>query len=106
MKNLVLSGMACLVALAVGPSVAVAQEKSALAKQAHEILKANCYRCHGQDGTVEGGMNYILDVKTLVSRKKVIPGNRPSPSSFSESFWKKCRPKTKNNVPAKKTLPS
>src|SRR5207244_1172357 len=39
------------------------------------IFKANCYRCHGQEGTVEGGMNYILELKTLVSRKKIEPGD-------------------------------
>ena len=56
-------------------SVAMAQEKPSLAKQAQGILKATCYRCHGEDGTVEGGINYVLDLKTLVTRKKVLPGD-------------------------------
>jgi hypothetical protein len=46
-----------------------------LAQQAHAVLKAHCYRCHGQDGSVEGGMNFVLDVKTLTARKKVVPGD-------------------------------
>ena len=51
-----------------------------VAARAHSILKQYCYRCHGQDGSLEGGMNYILDRDKLLSRKKVIPGNpRTSP---------------------------
>jgi tetratricopeptide (TPR) repeat protein len=49
-------------------------DKAALASKASAILKANCYRCHGQDGAVEGGLNYVLDLKKLVARKKVLPG--------------------------------
>ena len=47
----------------------------ALAGKAQEILRANCYRCHGQDGSVEGGMSYILDRDKLVGRKKIVPGD-------------------------------
>lgn len=45
-----------------------------LADRAHAILKANCYRCHGRDGALEGGMNYVLDREKLVARKKIVPG--------------------------------
>ena len=38
------------------------------------MLKANCFRCHGKDGSLEGGMNYILDRDKLIARKKIIPG--------------------------------
>jgi formylglycine-generating enzyme required for sulfatase activity/mono/diheme cytochrome c family protein len=83
---------ACLVALAVGLTAAGllwfppkpgepgpgkpdrAWEDPALAAKAQKIFRANCYSCHGQDGTIEGGLNYILDVKKLVARKKVVPG--------------------------------
>src|SRR5207248_4777533 len=34
----------------------------------------NCYRCHGQDGVFEGGMNFILDTAKLAARKKIVPG--------------------------------
>lgn len=55
--------------------VALAQPKEAdLAAKAHSILKANCYRCHGQDGVFEGGMNHILDPVKLIARKKIVPG--------------------------------
>ncbi len=46
-----------------------------LAAQAQAVFKAHCYRCHGQDGAVEGGMNYITDLGKLVARKKVVPGD-------------------------------
>jgi tetratricopeptide (TPR) repeat protein len=45
-----------------------------LAQKAHAILKTNCYRCHGQDGANEGGFNYVTDLRLLVSRKRVAPG--------------------------------
>lgn len=50
-------------------------EKQALAARAQQILKANCYRCHGQDGSIEGSLNYVTDLGKLVARKKVVPGD-------------------------------
>ncbi|HXG08403.1 MAG TPA: c-type cytochrome domain-containing protein [Gemmataceae bacterium] len=38
------------------------------------ILKTNCYRCHGQDGSAKGGFGYVLDRDQLVSRGKIVPG--------------------------------
>lgn len=46
-----------------------------LARKAQEVLKNSCYRCHGQDGAVEGGLNYVMDRDKLVARKKLIPGS-------------------------------
>ena len=46
-----------------------------LAAKAREVLRANCLRCHGQDGSVEGAMNYVADLGKLVARKKVVPGD-------------------------------
>lgn len=51
-----------------------APEPTQLALKAQAVLKANCHRCHGQEGSVEGGLNYILDRDKLVARKKVLPG--------------------------------
>jgi Planctomycete cytochrome C len=51
-----------------------AAEPNPLAKKAQEVFKANCYRCHGADGNIEGGMNYITDLERLVARKKIVPG--------------------------------
>src|SRR5262249_54245915 len=39
-----------------------------------DLLESRCHRCHGKDGTVEGGMSYILDRDRLVSRGKITPG--------------------------------
>ena len=46
-----------------------------LARHALSLLHKYCYRCHGEDGSDEGGIDYMLDVQRLVQRKKVIPGN-------------------------------
>jgi hypothetical protein len=61
-----------LVVLAAGS--ALAAEPNPVAKKAQDVLKAHCYRCHGAEGNVEGGMNYVIDLERLVNRKKVIPG--------------------------------
>ncbi len=45
-----------------------------LAVKATAVLSTNCRRCHGQDGTAEGGMNFILDPAKLIARKKIVPG--------------------------------
>lgn len=57
------------------PASAADPEKQALAAKAQAILKTHCYRCHGQDGSVEGSMNYVADLGKLVARKKVVPGD-------------------------------
>src|SRR6516164_5749902 len=61
--------------LVVCPAIVAADDaKTELAKKAQAVLKANCYKCHGEAGAVEGGMNYIVDLERLVARKKVVPG--------------------------------
>jgi WD40 repeat protein/mono/diheme cytochrome c family protein len=52
-----------------------ADDPKQLAARAQSILKTHCYRCHGQDGAIEGGMNYGTDLAKLLARKKVIPGD-------------------------------
>src|SRR5262245_14967571 len=51
-----------------------AEDQATVAGKAHAILEQYCHRCHGRDGSLEGGMNYILDRDKLVARKKVLPG--------------------------------
>lgn len=63
-----------LVLLAMATSASAGPEQTELARKAQAILKTNCHRCHGRDGAVEGGMNYILDRDKLIARKKVVPG--------------------------------
>ncbi len=50
----------------------------ALAKRAHQVLKANCYRCRGEGGQAEMGV-YVLNRDRLVAAKLLEPGN-PSKS--------------------------
>jgi serine/threonine-protein kinase len=45
------------------------------AAQALAVLTKHCYRCHGENGSTEGGFNYVLDHEKLLARKKVIPGD-------------------------------
>jgi mono/diheme cytochrome c family protein len=45
-----------------------------LPTRAQAVLKAHCFRCHGQDGTAKGGFGYVLDRDRLVARAKVVPG--------------------------------
>jgi WD40 repeat protein len=52
-----------------------------LATRARAVLEANCHRCHGKDGAIEGGMNFILDRDKLIARRKIIPG-KPEESSL------------------------
>ncbi len=77
--------------LAFSSVVTAAEEQETLAKKAREILRTNCYRCHGQDGTVEGGMNYILNIRQLVARKKVVPGE-PAKSKLYKRLTSKTNP--------------
>ena len=45
------------------------------ARPALDVLKMYCHRCHGQDGSNEGQMNFILDPKALVEHKLIVPGD-------------------------------
>jgi mono/diheme cytochrome c family protein/DNA-directed RNA polymerase subunit RPC12/RpoP len=45
-----------------------------LAQAVYALFKTYCYRCHGENGTAEGGLNYILDLDKIKARRKVIPG--------------------------------
>jgi WD40 repeat protein/mono/diheme cytochrome c family protein len=67
--------VALLAALLVGAAPAAEPAPAALARKAQGVLRANCHRCHGKDGAVEGGFNYVLDLDRLLARRKVIPGS-------------------------------
>ncbi len=51
-----------------------------LAQQVKDILTRNCFRCHGEGGSDEGGVNYILEVRRLIARGKVVPGEADNSS--------------------------
>jgi len=68
------AALVALVAFA-GPARAAEPDAKQLALQAQAVLKTHCYRCHGQDGSVEGSVNYVTDLAKLVARKKVLPND-------------------------------
>ncbi len=68
-------GSLAILLLTLTPISAAEPASAELARKAHDILATHCYRCHGQNGNVEGGMNYLLDRAKLIARRKVIPGN-------------------------------
>ena len=61
--------------LALSGSAYGADDPKRLAQQAQAVLKTHCYRCHGQDGSIEGALNYVTDLAKLVARKKVVPND-------------------------------
>jgi mono/diheme cytochrome c family protein len=85
--------LACLLPCAVGAD----GDKEALARQAQGILKATCYRCHGQEGASEGGFNYVLDRERLVAGRKIVPGD-----SAQSRLYKKLR---KDEMPPEEEKP-
>lgn len=66
--------MTAALALLLTAAVAPADGPTPLAARAQAVLDRHCHRCHGQDGSVEGGFNYVLDRDKLVARRKVVPG--------------------------------
>ncbi len=76
MRIILFVSAACLLAWTSVPSVrAEAAADQELARPAYQILKRDCYGCHGQAGSAEGGFNYVLDRRQLVARRKVVPGD-------------------------------
>jgi hypothetical protein len=49
--------------------------------QAREVLNRFCHTCHGEGGSDEGGMNFVLNVKRLIETEKIVPGD-PSKSEL------------------------
>jgi WD40 repeat protein len=72
----------------------------ALVARAQTVLRTYCYRCHGQDGAIEGGFNYILDRNKLIARRKIVPG-QPERSPLMTRVLKGRMP-----PPAEKPRPS
>ena len=52
----------------------LAAERSEVAQKAKAILSQKCYSCHGEAGSADGGINFMLDRERLVKRKKLVPG--------------------------------
>jgi WD40 repeat protein len=91
--------LAVFLAIALGVQPVYADDPG-VARKAREVLQTHCYRCHGKDGAVEGGMNYILDRDKLVARKKVAPGDAAGSPLFKRVAAGKMPP------PSEKVRPS
>jgi tetratricopeptide (TPR) repeat protein len=55
-------------------SLSAEPSREELARKARDLLTTYCYRCHGKEGTNEGGFNYVLNRQRLLQRRKVVPG--------------------------------
>ncbi len=66
--------VACLALLCLAVPARSADADPALATKARAVLNTHCHRCHGQDGAVEGGFNYVLDRDKLLASKKIVAG--------------------------------
>ena len=60
--------------LACAPLPAAEPAAKADPNKALAVLKDHCYRCHGRDGSNEGGLNSIADPVRLAARRKLVPG--------------------------------
>jgi hypothetical protein len=55
--------------------------QSVLGQEVKAIIEANCAQCHA-GGSALGGMNYILNLQSLITNGKVIPGNKEDSQLF------------------------
>ncbi|MDB4614128.1 hypothetical protein OAH18_00415 [bacterium] len=53
----------------------VANAEESVGKKAHRVFSKHCFRCHGENGSKEGGMDYILDAARLRDSEHVVTGN-------------------------------
>lgn len=89
------------------PSVAhSAEEPTALAQQAQDVLKAHCKRCHSADGKAKGGLDYVTQLDRLVARGKVVPGRASESEIFQRIRDGDMPPKAVKERPTKDELAS
>lgn len=94
--------LACVLAFpAVAPAAAPPSSTGGgeLARQALTILQNHCHRCHGKDGSIEGGLNYVLDRDRLVNRRKIVPGDAAKSPLFAKIVSKKMPPSSEKSRP-------
>jgi mono/diheme cytochrome c family protein len=60
-----------------------ADEPAKLAAAAQAVLKKACARCHA-DGQTEGGFGFVLDLKKLVEKNKVVAGDAAKSRLFKK----------------------
>ncbi len=82
----------------------VEPEKPEVALKVQAVLKTDCYRWHGQDGSLEGGMSYILDREKLVARKKIVPGKPDESPVYKRASAGKMPPEGQNPRPGEEDI--
>ena len=81
--------------------VAVAADPVKLARQAQAILETNCARCHGKDGSAEGGFASVLDVPRMIATKKIVPGKAAASKLFKKVQGDEMPPEEEKPRPSK-----
>lgn len=94
-----LTMLACLIATTTTPLWAQQVKPEDLAAKAQRILEVNCYRCHGQNGSTEGGFNTILNFAELKKDAgKLVPGNAEKSRLFRRMGINKDMPPEEETV--------
>src|SRR5438105_3803872 len=70
-----------------------------LAERVQAVFRANCYRCHGEEGASEGGFNFVLNLEKL-SRTVVKPRN-----SAGSQLYARISAKDENMMPPEGETP-
>lgn len=84
---------------------ATQDDKAVLAAEAQKILAENCYGCHGQNGTNEGGFNFVLPLERLVAGGKFIkPGSADDSYLLERILDGEMPPKGKTPRPSKEDV--
>jgi len=81
--------------------VVAAVDKAELARQARNILEANCYRCHGKDDAAEGGFKDVLDVRRMIARQKLVPGSAAGSKIYKKIISDEMPPENEKPRPSK-----
>ncbi len=82
------------------PAFAAAPATPGLAPRALAVLEAHCHKCHGKDGSVEGGLNFILDREKLVARRKIVPGDPAASPLLKRVLSGRMPPATEKHRPS------
>jgi len=88
----------------VSPARAGEGADAKMAAQAHDILKRCCARCHGDKGSNEGKINYILDSAKLVANKKIIVGEAGKSKLYKKIVSGDMPPEDENPRPTKEEI--
>jgi hypothetical protein len=67
-----------------------------VALKAKDVLERACYKCHGKDGSDEGGFNFAFDRDALVDSGYFVPGNTEDSYALTRMIDKEMPPAGKS----------